>query len=75
MQHYEGQLCHKKDQLCGKLYSNQFLHVISNVFFGGGRVLNGVLIGILVYLTDGINIYFYQLKSYTCIKLFYFGVK
>ena len=38
-------------------------------------MLNGVLIGILVYFTDGINIYFYQLKSYTCIKLFYFGVK
>ena len=46
VRHFEGQLCSKKDQLCG----SQFL--ISNVF----GVLNGVLIGILVYLSDGINI-------------------
>ena len=36
-----------------------------------GVVLNGVLIGISVYLSNGILKY-YQLKSY---KLFYFGVK
>ena len=52
MRHYKGQLCGKKDQLCGKLCGSQFL--ISNVL--GGGVLNGVLIGILVYLSDGINI-------------------
>ena len=32
VQHYEGQLCSKKDQLCGKLCGNQFL--ISNVLVG-----------------------------------------
>ena len=52
MRHYEGQLCGKKDQLCGKLCGNQLL--ISNIFLGG--VLNGVLIGISVYLSNGINI-------------------
>ena len=34
VQHYKGQLCSKKDQLCSKLYSNQLL--ISNIFFWGG---------------------------------------
>ena len=47
--HYEGHLCGKKYQLCGKLCGSQFL--ISNVF----GVLNGVLIGILVYFSDGID--------------------
>ena len=50
VRHYEGQLCGKKDQLCGKLCGSQFL--ISNVL----GVLNGVLTGILVYLSDGINV-------------------
>ena len=45
MRHYEGQLCGKKYQFC----SSQFL--ISNVL----GVLNNVLIGILVYLSDGID--------------------
>ena len=47
MRHYEGQLCGKKDQLCG----NQLLN--SNIL----GVLNGVLIGISVYLSNGINIF------------------
>ena len=50
VRHYKGQLCGKKYQLCSKLCGSQFL--ISNVL----GVLNGVLIGILVYLSDGINI-------------------
>ena len=45
VRHYEGQLCGKKYQLCGKLCGSQFL--ISNV------LLNSVLIGILVYFSGG----------------------
>ena len=61
MRHYEGQLCGKKYQLCGKLCGSQLL--ISNVL----GLLNGVLIGILVYFSDGID-------TISCM-LFHFGVK
>ena len=64
--HYEGQLCGKKYKLCGKLCSSQFL--ILNVFFLGGGVLKNVLIGILVYLSDGIDTLLVEI-------LFYFDVR
>ena len=65
VQHYEGQLCGKKYQLCSKLCGSQFL--ISNVF---GGVLNGVMIGILVYLSDGIDTLLVEIMLF-----FYFDVK
>ena len=47
MRHYEGQSCGKKDQLYSKLCGNQLL--ISNIWGG----VNGVLIGISVYFSNG----------------------
>ena len=54
MRHYEGQLCGKKDQFVRQKRPIVWQSILNFKCFGG--LLNGVLIGILVYSRVGTNI-------------------